>query len=100
MPIASSAARGRNGWVEIVKTAPKLENPEIAPPGGITRPPPNPVTGKPNRPGALLERRARQYAQTHAPAAEAPQPRRKKPRDYEALIARALEDMGMSDDDG
>ena len=88
MPIASSTARGRNGWVEIVKTAPKLENPEIAPPGGITRSPPNPVTGKPNRPGALLERRARQYAQTHIQA-EAPQPRQKKPRDYEALIARA-----------
>ena len=65
MPIASAQARGRNGWVEIVRTAPKLENPETAPPGGITRPPPNPVTGKPNRPGALLERRARQYAQTH-----------------------------------
>ena len=98
MPIASSAARGRSGWVEIVKPAPKLENPDIAPPGGITRPPPNPITGKPNRPGALLERRARQYAQTHIQA-EAPQPRRKKPRDYEALIARALEEMDLSDDD-
>jgi hypothetical protein len=41
----------------------------------------NPVTGKAYRPGERLERQARQYAR--AP------PR----RNYEALIARALEDM-------
>ena len=46
----------------------------------------NPTTGKVYRPGERLERQARKFAQSHAV-----QPRKR--RDYDALIARALEDL-------
>ena len=70
-------------------------NPAVAPPGGVTGPPTNPLTGKPRRPGELLERKARQFAKEQAAAAIA-KPRRSK-RDYEALIARALAEMDLDD---
>ena len=76
-------------------------SPAIAPPGGVTKPPPNPLTGKPYRPGERLERQARQFLKEKAapeskPTAQARPRTRRSTRDYEALIARALADM----DDG
>ena len=72
-------------------------NPAVVPPGGVTGPPTNPLTGKPRRPGELLERKARQFAKEQAAAAKPiAKPRRSK-RDYEALIARALAEMDLSD---
>ena len=71
-------------------------NPAVAPPGGVTGPPTNPLTGKPRRPGELLERKARQFAKEQAAAAVKEKPRRSK-RDYDALITRALAEMELDD---
>ena len=70
---------------------PEICNPAIAPPGGITRSEPNPITGKPLRPGERLERQARKYATEEKPV----QKRHRKRRDYDAMIARALEDLDL-----
>ena len=66
-----------------------MDDPRIAPPGGITKPEPDPETGKTLRPGEL-ERPMRQYAQK-----EKPKPKPRKRRDYDAKIARALKDLGI-----
>ena len=46
----------------------------------------NPTTGKVYRPGERLERQARKFVQKQTPPA-------RKRRDYDALIARALEEL-------
>ena len=68
-----------------------MYDPRIAPPGGITKPEPDPETGKTLRPGELLERQMRQYAQKEQPKSSKP----RKRRDDDAKIARALSDLGI-----
>ena len=90
----------QGGMIRQPPPEPEICNPAIAPPGGITRSEPIPVTGKPLRPGERLERQARKYAtqKWHAILATEEKPVQKhhrKRRDYDAMIARALEDLDL-----
>ena len=88
-----TAQKERYGQRKIRRQDPEptpMDDPRIAPPGGITKPEPDPETGKTLRPGELLERQMRQYAQK-----EQPKPKLRKRRDYDAKIARALKDLGI-----
>ena len=76
-------------------TVPQLA-PGVAPAGGITKPPPNPITGKPYRPGERLERQARKFAKKQVEGENLRKVERPR-RDYEALIARALEELELAD---
>ena len=101
--------RTGRGTIRQPPPEPEICNPAIAPPGGITRSEPNPITGKPLRPGERLERQARKYAtlkshailatqKSHAILATEEKPvqkRHRKRRDYDAMIARALEDLDL-----
>ena len=82
-----------SGAIEALPQSVAAENPAIAPPGGVTRPPPDPETGKVYKPGERLEKQARKFAQHEK--TEVVKPRRKR-RDYDAWIARALEDLELS----
>ena len=93
--ISSWWGRGRKdrigtGQIKQLEPETAAENPAIAPPGGVTRPEPDPKTGKVYPPGKRLEKQAREYARTQEPAKK---PRKK--RNYDALIARALEEMTL-----
>ena len=91
---------GRFGTVERQPIQPQIAAiaSGAAPAGGVTRPPPNPITGKPYRPGERLERQARQFAKKQAPSAHAAATPSRRTRDYETMIARALEEMGVDSD--
>ena len=100
--ISSWTRAGRSGRLGTVEHQPI--QPQIAAiasgtalAAGVTRPPPNPITGEPYRPGERLERQARQFAKKQAPRDTHETPRRRM-RDYEAMIARALEEMGVDSD--
>ena len=81
-----TAQKERYGQRKIRRQDPEptpMDDPRIAPPGGITK-------RKTLRPGELLERQMRQYAQK-----EQPKHKLRKRRDYNAKIARALKDLGI-----
>src|SRR4051812_5266834 len=93
-PCSAWAGRGlalRRGIVEAVPTPPPAQpaHAAAAPPGGVTRPPPNPKTGRPFRPGERLERQAWGLVARSAPI-DIPPPRRGRGRNYDDLVDRAL----------
>ena len=100
----SAGRGGRFGTVEHKPVQPIVAQKAILPAGGVTQPPPNPITGKPYRPGERLERQARQFAKKTRTASKsksasdlAASTPTKAGRDYEAMIARALETLELSD---